>query len=104
MANGARNRKRTHPRFRDGGLEVLLGSDAISEPFATWTDASFTVLRQGQRIFAIPPTDAEAIHPYVWTGTDVDDLVPVAPVNGLETGVHRHRGHLFDAGWWVCGL
>lgn len=83
---------------------VTLGPDRLSEPFATWTDGTYTVLRQGDRIVSIPPTNTQAIHRHVWVGSDMDDLVPTTVVNPLETGTHRHRGHVFDADWWFCGF
>jgi len=83
---------------------LTIGDDELSEPFATWTDGTYTVLRAGGSIMAIPPTNAQAIRLHVWVGKDLDDLAPTAPVGELETGVHKHRGHVFDADWWICGL
>jgi hypothetical protein len=83
---------------------IALGPDRLSEPFATWTDGTYSVLRLKDEIAAIPPTNTEAIRRHVWVGTDMDDLVPRTLVNTLEAGTHRHRGHVFDADWWFCGL
>lgn len=87
------------------GVNVVLGADYINEPFNCWTDGAFGLRNIAGTIYAMPSVNSSACEQFVWSGTDVDHLKPVAKMNGLTYNTHTDRGRIYDKeGWWPYNI
>lgn len=87
------------------GVNVELGADVISEPFNCWTDGAFGVTDIDGQVYAMPPVNAPACEQFVFSGDDVNSLVPTTKITGVDAGTHTDRGRVYDAeGWWPFTL
>ncbi|MBX9718865.1 MAG: discoidin domain-containing protein [Microbacteriaceae bacterium] len=86
-------------------MNVILGPAKLSEPFNCWTDGAFGITEIDGVVYAMPPVNASACEQFLFSGPDVNNLVPVTKVNGLTANVHTDRGRVYDKeGWWPFTL